>query len=51
MFVMNLIARIKAYLRYRRNVEALSRLSDRELADIGLSRWTIDDVARNASRA
>ena len=34
---------------YRATFEALSALSDRELADVGLSRLSIRDVAREAS--
>jgi len=49
--ITTLINRLKAYLRYRRNVEALSRLTDRELSDIGIARWEIDDVARDVARA
>lgn len=32
---------------YRRTVEELSKLSDRELNDIGLARANIEDVARD----
>ncbi|MCU0731736.1 MAG: DUF1127 domain-containing protein, partial [Hyphomonas sp.] len=49
--ISTLINRIKAYLRYRRSVEALSRLTDRELADIGIDRWNIDTVARDVAQA
>ncbi len=51
MIVTTLINRLKAYLRYRRNLETLSRLSDRELRDIGIARWDIDSVARDVARA
>ncbi|MGL5448684.1 MAG: DUF1127 domain-containing protein [Rhabdaerophilum sp.] len=51
MIVTTLINRLKAYLRYRRNYETLSRLSDRELSDIGIARWDIDTVARDVARA
>lgn len=46
MIISTLISRLKAYLRYRRNIEILSRLTDRELSDIGLNRGEIDGVAR-----
>jgi uncharacterized protein YjiS (DUF1127 family) len=49
--ITTLINRLKAYLRYRRNVEALSRLTDRELSDIGVSRWNIETIARDVARA
>ncbi|MCA0401068.1 MAG: DUF1127 domain-containing protein [Proteobacteria bacterium] len=44
-----IIARIQAWIRYRRNLEILSQLSDRELADIGLSRGTVDQAARQVA--
>jgi uncharacterized protein YjiS (DUF1127 family) len=37
------------YARYRRTVGELETLSDRELADIGLSRADIADVAQRAA--
>jgi uncharacterized protein YjiS (DUF1127 family) len=51
MIISTLIGRLKAYLRYRRSVEALSRLTDRELADIGISRSRIDEVSRGVANA
>jgi uncharacterized protein YjiS (DUF1127 family) len=50
-FISLLIARVRAYLNYRASVRALSGLSDRELADIGVSRGDISSVARGASAA
>lgn len=38
---------IEEHRRYRRTVEELAHLTDRELADVGLSRSEIDLVARN----
>jgi uncharacterized protein YjiS (DUF1127 family) len=49
MLISSIISRLKAYLRYRRSVEVLSRLTDRELADIGVSRWSIDQIARDTA--
>lgn len=46
MIISTLISRVKAYLRYRRNIEILSRLTDRELSDIGINRAEIEFVAR-----
>jgi uncharacterized protein YjiS (DUF1127 family) len=50
-----LVARIKAriasWLRYRATVDELDRLTDRQLADIGISRGNIVAVARVAARA
>ncbi|MEL6793179.1 MAG: DUF1127 domain-containing protein [Pseudomonadota bacterium] len=40
-------ASFDAWVAYRRTVSALSALSDRELADIGISRSEIRSVARN----
>jgi uncharacterized protein YjiS (DUF1127 family) len=51
MIVSHIIARIRAHLRYRASVRALSHLSERELADIGLSRGDIEVVARTAATA
>lgn len=48
MILTHIIARIQSWLRYRRNVEILSQLSDRELADIGLNRGSIEQAARQA---
>lgn len=46
MFVSALLSRLRAYLRYRDTVSELSRLSDRDLADLGLSRFDIEAIAR-----
>jgi uncharacterized protein YjiS (DUF1127 family) len=51
MIVSHIIARVRAYIRYRASVRALSMLSERELADIGLSRGDIDNAAREAAYA
>ncbi len=48
MIITLLLARIRAYLRYRDTVRQLSLLSDRELADIGVMRREIETVARAA---
>ncbi|MFO1068768.1 MAG: DUF1127 domain-containing protein [Geminicoccaceae bacterium] len=49
----SLFARVLAWLdeqrRYRRTVDELAQLSDRELSDIGLSRAEIDHVARRCA--
>jgi uncharacterized protein YjiS (DUF1127 family) len=46
MFVSLILSRIKAYLRYRETVRELSRLTDRELGDLGIARFDIDRVAK-----
>jgi uncharacterized protein YjiS (DUF1127 family) len=51
MIVSHIIDRVRAYMRYRASVRALSTLTERELADIGLTHADIDSVAWNASRA
>jgi uncharacterized protein YjiS (DUF1127 family) len=47
----NLIRMIRMWRDYDRSVRALSRLGDRELADIGLSRSEIPRVAWETSRS
>lgn len=42
----SVLNRFRAYLRYRETVTELSRLSDRDLADLGISRFEIQDIAR-----
>ena len=46
MFLSMIAAKIRAYLRYRETVRELSRLTDCELDDLGLSRSDIQYVAR-----
>ena len=45
MFLAKLIRLFKAWQRYNQSVAELSRLDDRELADIGLSRSQIPAIA------
>ena len=40
------LSRIRAYFRYRETLAELSRLSDRELDDLGINRYDIERVAR-----
>ncbi|WP_375461598.1 DUF1127 domain-containing protein [uncultured Enterovirga sp.] len=49
MFTSLLLSKIKAYLHYRETVRELSRLTDRELDDIGIARFQIDGLARKGS--
>lgn len=51
MFLAALLERINAYARYRNTMRELSKLSDRELDDLGISRWEIAAVARRWSHA
>ncbi len=45
MFLSTILAGINRWLRYRSTVRQLSRLTDRELNDIGISRSDISAVA------
>jgi uncharacterized protein YjiS (DUF1127 family) len=46
MFVAYILSKIRAYWRYKEAFRELSRLSNRELQDIGISRFEIDAIAR-----
>jgi uncharacterized protein YjiS (DUF1127 family) len=46
----SIVSRIAAYLSYRRTYKALAALDDRELADLGIGRGRIEDVARGMVR-
>jgi uncharacterized protein YjiS (DUF1127 family) len=46
MFVAFILSRIRAYQRYRQTTRELMQFSERELADLGLSRNEIDVIAR-----
>jgi uncharacterized protein YjiS (DUF1127 family) len=48
-FVQRLRAARKARAVYTRTVEELSALSDRDLADLGIARIGIEDIAREAA--
>jgi uncharacterized protein YjiS (DUF1127 family) len=45
MFVAFLLSRIHAYRRYRTSARELSHFSDRELDDLGISRYEIETAA------
>jgi uncharacterized protein YjiS (DUF1127 family) len=49
-FVQRLRQAAKARAVYSETFEELSALSDRDLADLGISRLSIGDVAREAAR-
>ena len=51
MFTSLLLSKIRTFLKYRETVRELSRLSDRELADVGISRFQIQGVARGSYAA
>ena len=46
MFVTYILSKIRSYFRYRETLSELSQLSDRELNDLGISRFEIDAIAR-----
>jgi uncharacterized protein YjiS (DUF1127 family) len=50
MLLAKLIRLFRAWRSYERSMRELSRLDDRELADIGISRSEIRAVARGATR-
>ena len=50
MIVSWILSKVRNYLQYRETVAELSRLTDRELADLGISRFDIETVARNSTR-
>jgi uncharacterized protein YjiS (DUF1127 family) len=47
----SLASKVGQWRRYRASVRELSKLSDRDLADLGILRGNIEAVARRASRA
>lgn len=48
--IRTLTSKFSAWLRQRESVRELSRLSDRELSDLGIGRDDILDVVRQAAR-
>ena len=50
MIVTWIVSKIRNYLQYRETVAELSRLTDRELEDLGISRFDIESVARSGHR-
>jgi uncharacterized protein YjiS (DUF1127 family) len=51
MFVSYLLSRIRGYLRYRQTVRELSQLTDRDLSDLGITRFQIPAIAREHAAA
>jgi uncharacterized protein YjiS (DUF1127 family) len=49
MIVTLVLAKLRTWKRCRDTVRELSRLSDRDLADLGISRFDIDSVARGTA--
>lgn len=50
MIVSWILSKIRNYLQYRETVAELSRLTDRELEDLGISRYDIESVSRDCTR-
>ena len=50
MIVSCILSKIRNYLQYRETVAELSRLTDRELDDLGITRFEIESVARGSTR-
>ena len=50
MFMSFVLQKIRQYRLYRETMRELSRLTDRELADCGISRYDIADIARQHSK-
>ena len=51
MFLGHCIGTVRTWLRYREGVRVLSRLTDLQLADIGLNRSEITGIAWRAARS
>jgi uncharacterized protein YjiS (DUF1127 family) len=51
MFIYRFIRLLRSWWRYNESVSELARLSDRELADIGISRSEITAIAWQNARA
>ena len=51
MFISRFIRLVRSWFRYNESMRELARLSDRELADIGVSRSEIATVAWQNARA
>ena len=51
MFVAFLLSRIHAYQRYRASIRELAHFSERELDDLGISRYENDAAARSSYAA
>ncbi len=51
MFIAGIVAKVQSYLRYRETVRELSKLTDRELDDLGIVRNDIASIARHYAAA
>ena len=46
----NVVSKFRSYAKYQETYRELARLSSRELADLGISRADIPEIARRAAR-
>lgn len=46
----SLITALRKWCEDRQAIEALARLSDERLTDLGLNRWTLRDTIRHGTR-
>ncbi|MDF1635326.1 DUF1127 domain-containing protein [Mycoplana sp. MJR14] len=51
MFASYILSRIRAHRRYRRILHELSRYTDHQLRDVGISRFEIEAIARKGERS
>jgi uncharacterized protein YjiS (DUF1127 family) len=51
MSIRDIATKVQEWRRYRASVRELSRLTDRELADLGIRRGEIEFVAKGSGRA
>ena len=51
MNIQSITAKIQQWRQYRASVRELSRLTDRELSDLGIGRADIEFVAKKGARA
>ena len=42
-------SKLNSWRRYRNSLRELYSLNDRELADLGIARWEIDEIARRSA--
>ena len=49
MLITTIVQKFREYSRYRKALSELAMLNDRELADLGLSRCDIYEVARSSA--
>ena len=49
MIVSVMLAKLRSWMRYRETLRELERLSDRDLADLGIARADIEGVARGGA--